>query len=116
MAATLSRFTFFINLSFISIEFVNLLELTKDSGSPNKLTIYNSSVCSKCQRKFNNRIILKKHDDRDSRECVPRHVGLAQVAAPGTLILPVTDAHAIFICPAPAAALGHKMSLFSSAL
>jgi hypothetical protein len=40
--------------------------------------------------------------------------GLAQVAAPGTLILPVADAHATFIGIAPATALGHKMSLFAS--
>jgi hypothetical protein len=39
-----------------------------------------------------------------------------QVAAPGTLILPVAAAHDTVIGAPPAAVLGHKMSLFASAL
>jgi hypothetical protein len=84
----------------------------KYSGSSNKRTITNGSVCSKCQRTFND----KKHHDRGSRACVPRPAGLAQVAAPGTLILPFAAAHDRVIAPAPAATLGHDMSLFGSSL
>jgi hypothetical protein len=84
----------------------------KYSGSSYKRTITNGSVCSKCQRTFNG----KKHHDRGSRACVPSPVSLAQIAAPGTLILLAAAARDRVIEPAPAATLGHDMSIFGSTL
>jgi hypothetical protein len=43
-------------------------------------------------------------------------VNLAQVAVPGTLILPVYDVHATAIVPVLAAALGNEMSLFAATI
>jgi hypothetical protein len=86
------------------------------SGFSNKRAITNGSFCYKFQSMFNNRSSLKKHHDHGSRACVPISAGLDRVAAPCNLILPLAAAHASVIGTAPAAAIGHEMSLFASAI
>jgi hypothetical protein len=92
--------------------------MTKYSGSfsSNKRTTIRGSLCSKRERTFNDRISLNTHNDHDSRACVPMPAGLSQLAAPGTLTLPVDASHDTVIGAPPDAARGHKISIFASTL
>jgi hypothetical protein len=108
------------SLSFITTQchLDIILEMTKYSGScsSNKPTITRGSVCSKCQRTFNNRSSLKKHHDYGIRPCVPRPSSLAQVAVPGTLILSVSASHYTVSDPPPPILYSATKCLFSHPL